>query len=350
MEQVLKDFNKWGDKIRFIINNVDEPEQLDEIGDNLVNAIYLAKSKNNWFTKEFVISALSAVSEMLSFDALHKWRSNYPENIYTNSSKNIGIVMAGNIPTVGFHDLLCVLVTGNVAKIKLSSEDQVLIPALLNILFSINKEWETKVINCKDRLSDYDAVIATGSNNSARYFEYYFGKVPNIIRKSRTSIGIITGDENEEDYQNLQTDIFTYFGLGCRNVNFLLVNKKVAVKELIPHIIPKNEEFLQHNKYLNNLDYNKSILLLNKVNFFDGGPFLIQESDQLFSAISVINIKYYDDEAEVESFVSENKDQLQCIVGNNKFANVDFGKTQTPSLLDYADGIDTITFLNDLNN
>ena len=349
MEQVLKDFSNWGKQIKLAIQNIeDESEGLDQYQE-LIFTVHQSKAKNNWFTKSSVVSALTAISSFLDENKLKEWLSNYPDFKYAAEPKNIGIVMAGNIPAVGFHDLLCVLITGNIAKIKCSSEDAVLIPALLNLLYAVNPEWKQKVEVCKDRLTKFDAVIATGSNNSARYFEYYFGKVPNIIRKSRTSLAIVTGQESEMDFKGLQSDIFTYFGLGCRNVNFLLVNKKVSIPDLIPNLIPEKEELSQHNKYLNNLDYNKSIMLLNRVDFYDGGPFLIQVSDQLFSPISVINVKFYDEETEAIEFVNEHKADLQCVVGKLDVCTVGFGKTQTPSLMDYADDIDTLNFLQNLN-
>jgi len=262
--------------------------------------------------------------------------------------RSIGLILAGNIPIVGFHDILCVLASGHKALIKLSSHDQKFIPYLLNKLIEIEPGFELQ-ISYIDRLKDFDAVIATGSNNTSRYFDYYFSKVPHIIRKNRNSVAILNGEESKEDLEALGHDIFDYFGLGCRNVSKLYVPKDYDFKEFFESI----EEFksvADHHKYNNNYDYNKSIFLVNLDKHFDNGFLLLKEDSRFVSPLAVLYYKEYQTIEQLGSELIKNEDLIQCIVSNSKLplSTVAFGQSQCPGLMDYADGVDTMKFLREL--
>ncbi len=340
----FNDFIKLGDKLQIEILNLQkfEPEET-----NFLIAVNKAKQQNLWFTKENIVLALQNCVNMLGENSLSLWYSKYKSvNHLFNKNKKIALIMAGNIPAVGFQDLLYVLLTGNIAQIKLSSEDGFLIPAIADLLFSINFSWKEK-IEFVNKIAHFDAVVATGSNNSARYFEYYFGKFPNIIRKSRTSILVINGDENEEDWKNIQKDVFTYFGMGCRSVNFLCLLNGVKVDGVIQNLeTQKQIALLQHHKYLNNLDYYKSVFLINKQFFLDGGSVLFKESKEIFSPLSVLHFAYFDDLIELRGFIQSNEENIQCVIDKNRnFSNIQPGGSQLPTLLDYPDNIDVTNFI-----
>lgn len=306
-----------------------------------------ASYKNSWFLKENIESALKAWAINLTTSNINLWLSKYEQSIKdSNSFKTVAIVMAGNIPLVGFHDLLCVFLSGHKALCKLSSNDQILLPAIVKILTKLNSEISNAIEITLGRLVDFDAVIATGSNNTSRYFEYYFGKYPNIIRKNRNSVAILDGKETQAELQNLGFDIFQYFGLGCRNVSKLFVPQNYDFTKLF-EAIQSFEKVQFQSKYMNNYDFNKSIYLVNKVAHFDNGFLLLKEDNRLVSPISVIYYEYYKDQASLFENLESRKDEIQCMVG--KFSldidNVGFGKTQNPKLLDYADRLDTLNFL-----
>lgn len=301
------------------------------------------RRENPWFTENNVRMAVSGVSKFLVQKKLEEWISPYSFN---NTSKKVALIMAGNIPMVGFHDLLCVLISGHQAMIKLSSKDSVLIKFFVHKLITIEPQLENK-IEFAERLKNFDAVIATGSDNSARYFNYYFGKYPNIIRKNRTSIGVLTGNENEEDLKALGTDVFSYFGLGCRNVSKLFVPAGYDLGNVY-RAWESYHDIIHHHKYCNNYDYQKSILLVNISPFLDNGFAILQESDKMVSPISIIYYEYYTSPHELTERLSEIKDKTQCIVGNLKWANIKFGQSQFPEVGDYADQIDTLQFLSKL--
>jgi hypothetical protein len=266
------------------------------------------------------------------------------------TSKKIGLILAGNIPLVGFHDVLCVLITGNHALIKASTQDARLIKYVLNRLVKIDaafKEQYTFV----ERLENFDAIIATGSNNTSRYFEYYFSKVPNIIRKNRNSVAVLTGNETTEQLHNLGHDIFDYYGLGCRNVSKLLVPKDY---DFVPFFeaIESYQPTINHHKYNNNYDYNKSIYLVNRDKHLDNGFLLVKEDERMVSPLAVVFQEPYEDIRAVEALLSRESEKIQCIVStvplNVSNQVVDFGQSQQPALWDYADGIDTMDFLTKL--
>lgn len=308
-----------------------------------------ANRQNKWFTEESVTSALKGISKFLKKEVLDQWLSVY--QFHQNDQKNVGIVMAGNIPMVGFHDLMCVLLAGHKADIKPSSDDVFLIKTVSQWLSDINPKFQDLIL-FPDTLKDSDAIIATGSNNTARYFEHYFGGKPNIIRKNRTSVGVLDGNETEEQLKSLGEDIFKYFGLGCRNVSKLFYPKGFDITSIFPSFEPF-EPIIHHHKYRNNYDYNKSILLVNKEPHLDTGFLLTKEDDQFVSPISMIYTQAYNDLPELESIVSQNADKIQCIVGGEAIQKTrldvfNFGEAQYPEVWDYADGVDTMKFLTEL--
>jgi hypothetical protein len=314
-----------------------------------INLLLQAKKSglaNGWFTKKMVSQALDGIIEMLNEKHLEQWLDVYLEEIKKNrQNREVGLIMAGNIPAVGFHDFLCVLISGHTAVVKTSSDDECLIPAIADLLISIDSSFLNKINILSGPRSNYDAVIATGSNNSARYFNQYFGKYPNIIRKSRTSVAVLTGKESDSEIRGLAKDMFTYYGLGCRNVSKLLVTKDFDSTQLIDELL-KHTDFLKTSgKYQNNIDYNKSIFIINKVSFLDGGTFLLKEDNGLHSPIGVTFYEKFDSTQAVKKYVKENEDEIQCVVSSALDFGVPFGATQAPKVWDYADKIDTIEFL-----
>ncbi|GAA0189630.1 acyl-CoA reductase [Fulvivirga kasyanovii] len=301
-----------------------------------------ARSNNSWFTRESVESALKGIVNYLHEDKLTRWAEAYPVR---NQNKKVGIVMAGNIPLVGFHDLLSVIISGNQAHIKLSSQDTALMTYVVHELINISPALEKQII-IRDQLKDIDAIIATGSDNTSRYFNYYFGKYPNIIRKNRTSCAVLTGSESDEDLARLGDDIFLYFGLGCRNVAKLYVPKGYKFDQFYAAIEPF-KYVSDHHKYNNNYDYNKSIYLVNGVPHLDNGFLMLKEDNAMVSPISVIFYEQYASESELEALLEANKEKIQCVVTNNNKRpdSVNFGDAQQPEVWDYADGVDTMKFL-----
>jgi hypothetical protein len=270
---------------------------------------------------------------------LTAWARQYKIPDENAAPKNVGIVMAGNIPLVGFHDFLCAFITGHRQTIKASSKDDVLIKHLVQQL----NDWEEgtcQLVAFADMLKGCDAYIATGSNNSARYFEYYFSKYPHIIRRNRTSVAILTGEETPEDLDKLADDVYLYFGLGCRNVTKLYVPAQYDFLPLIT-AFKKYDHLSDHNKYRNNYDYILAVLILNKQYYMTNQSILLNENKELFSPISQLNFEYYKPGEKPEASLINNPD-VQCIVGKN---HIPFGQTQQPSLSDYADGIDVMKFL-----
>jgi hypothetical protein len=302
----------------------------------------LASAENPWFTKENVIHAIKGIVHMLEPENLSAWINNYKP---TTTPKNIAIIMAGNLPLVGFHDFLCVYLMGHHAQIKLSSKDARLFPLIIQELRKYDSDLSVSVTT--GTLSAFDAVIATGSDNAARYFDFYFSKYPSIIRKNRTSAAILSGHETDEDYNNLGEDVFRYFGLGCRNVSSLFIPAGFYLPALLNNWEVYNY-VIQHHKYANNYDYQKAIKLINNEKHLDTGFVLVCENEKLVSPISVVHYQFYKNEVELNNLINNNQDKLQCVVGTHTLCNVAFGKTQFPSVNDYADGINTLTFLQSL--
>ncbi|MEI7801459.1 MAG: acyl-CoA reductase [Bacteroidota bacterium] len=311
----------------------------ESLKDKMTEAFY----KNQWFTlanQELMLQSIA--KNYLDRLKLSEWISNY--KIKNHEPKKIGIVMAGNIPLVGFHDLLCVWLSGNIALVKLSSKDEALLPFLVKQLEILSPEFKGKTI-FSDRLNDADAIIATGSNNSARYFEYYFKKNPHIIRNNRSSVAFLTGDESGDIILELGKDIFRYFGLGCRNVSKLFLPVGYDPKKIFEGLSIYSE-INQHNKYKNNFDYNLTILLMNKTPHLHNEFFILQENQKTVSPIATIYYEFYTPENDLKEKLSVNEKDIQCIVGKNY---IPFGKAQEPSLSDYADQIDVLNFLSGIN-
>ncbi|MBO9673841.1 MAG: acyl-CoA reductase [Sphingobacteriaceae bacterium] len=330
-----------------IIAFVELGKKLTNPTDILGNTLYSAESANAWFTQENIKKSVLSFSAMLNEADLALW---FQSVQLSTSPKKVGLILAGNIPLVGLHDILCVLATGNIALIKLSSSDDKLIKTVLAELINIESAFADK-IEYVDRLKDFDAVIATGSNNSSRYFDYYFSKVPNIIRKNRNSVAVLDGTESKEDIQNLGADIFDYFGLGCRNVSKIYFPKGYDVAHLYEGI-ESHHQIINHFKYQNNYDYNKSIYLVNAAKHFDNGFLLLKEDESLASPLAVLYYEEYENLQDVENKLKAKTADIQCIVTKSpvNMASFDFGQSQHPKLWDYADNVNTIEFLNGLNS
>jgi hypothetical protein len=296
---------------------------------------------NPWFTSANVTTALKAIASELTEENLKKWTDKYPLLKEKAKPLRTAVIMAGNIPLVGFHDFLSVLISGNNLIAKTSSKDSGLIVFISEILCSINDDFRHKIDFTDGALSGFDSVIATGSNNSSRYFEYYFGKYPNIIRKNRNSVAILDGDETAAELEALGIDIFLYFGLGCRNVSKIYLPGGYDLSALSKNW-DKYADCINHQKYANNYDFNKAVYLVNKESFHDSGFILMKEESKLSSPVSVLHYEYYESQSAVKQQTEQLKDNIQCIAGRH---NIPFGKTQSPHLWDYADGIDTLDFL-----
>lgn len=317
---------------------------LVKLGDYLLSddeqwetAQYRATTMNAWFTLDHIkMAATNIAQNFLQRDKLTNWLKSYD---LPQTSKTVGIVMAGNIPMVGFHDFLCGFASGHKLLIKLSSKDEVLMAHVVRKL----TEWEPKVVDqvhIAEQLKNCDAYIATGSNNTARYFEQYFAKYPNIIRKNRTSVAIVDGTETAEELHLLGNDIFNYFGLGCRNITQVCVPRDYDLTRLMDAFQPF-EKLIEHNKYKNNFDYYLAIYLLNKVHHYTNNSVLLVENASPFSAVSVVHYRRYDDKQDLAKELNQSED-IQCIVGHGF---IPFGNAQCPALNDYADDLDTMAFL-----
>jgi hypothetical protein len=311
--------------------------------DDFINLIELSQSHNGWFTPEQVYFAVNSWAEALQEENLDKWLSSYD---FSNvQPKTVGLILAGNIPLVGFHDFLSVVVSGHKVLVKTSSNDQKLLPFLANYLISVNSELETHIKFTEGKLENFDAVIATGSNNTARYFEFYFKDKPSIIRKNRNSVAVLTGNESHEDLVNLGEDIFRYFGLGCRNVSKLFVPKDYNFENFFKAIY-EYKDVIFYEKYSNNYDYNKAVFLMSNFKLLDNEFLTIKEDTSYSSPISSVFYEYYDDLNEITSRLENDADQIQCIVSKDAIENsILFGQTQKPNLWDYADNVDTLVFL-----
>ncbi len=312
-------------------------------------AMHKAHQENAWFTVENQKKAIQEISKaFFNKSKLKKWL--LPYNLPKNSTpKTVGLILAGNIPLVGIHDIICVFICGHKSLIKLSEKDAVLLPALLYILNTIDTRTGNYFSILNGYMRDVDAIIATGSNNSARYFETYFSKIPHIIRKNRNAIAILSGDETKKDFKNLGHDLFEYFGLGCRNVSKIYAPRDYNFEPLLYVLHDWKLKLMLHDKYLNNFDYNFALLIMNKVKYQSSGTILLRELDEIASPIAVAYYSYYDDYEILKTKLREKKDQIQLVVTNK--TDIDFlpafpfGKAQSPQLNDYADGVDTIDFL-----
>jgi hypothetical protein len=314
--------------------------------DSFVDLIQLSQSHNGWFTPEQVYFSIQSWGAALTKENLTKWLSAY--QFKETEPKNIGLILAGNIPLVGFHDFLTVLITGNNVLVKTSSNDQHLIKFLAKYLIAIDSRFEKKITFVEGKLEDFDAIIATGSNNTSRYFDYYFKNVPNIIRKNRNSVAIVNGNESQQDLENLGEDIFRYFGLGCRNVSKLFVPRGYDFKPFFESIF-KYKDVIFYEKYANNYDYNKAVFLMSLYKLLDNEFLTLKEDSSYSSPISSVFYEFYDDLEDVKTKLKTDEEHIQCIVSNNLIENsISFGQTQKPELWDYADNVDTIKFLSEI--
>lgn len=317
--------------------------QNDLFYDEFISLVELSQSHNGWFTPEQVYFSVQSWGNALTETNLNQWLSSYDFSKIT--SKKVGLVLAGNIPLVGFHDFLSVLISGHDVLVKTSSNDQHLLKFLAKYLIAIQPELNSKITFVEGKLEGFDAVIATGSNNTARYFEFYFKDKPSIIRKNRNSVAVLNGTETHEDLVGLGEDIFRYFGLGCRNVSKLFVPKDYNFEAFFKAMF-EYSEVIQYEKYANNYDYNKAVFLMSNFQLLDNEFLTIKEDTSYSSPISSVFYEFYDNLEAVKSRLQEDADQIQCIVSKNLTENsIAFGQTQQPKLWDYADNVDTLTFL-----
>ncbi|QOW09171.1 acyl-CoA reductase [Kaistella flava (ex Peng et al. 2021)] len=318
-----------------------DPANFNEDDENFSSVLRRSEIENSWFTLENQKIALNQWANLLTENNIKHWLSKYQ---VVKTPKKVGLILAGNIPLVGFHDVISVILSQHIPMIKLSSKDKRMLPFLLN---KWNDFSEGNVpFEFVERLNDFDAVIATGSNNTARYLEYYFKDSLSIIRKNRTSVAVLKGDETEAELQLLAEDIFRYFGLGCRNVTRLFIPQDFLIDKIFESFL-NFKDVINHNKYANNYEYNRAIYLLNAERFWDNNFVMLKEDEALFSPLSVLNFTRYNDIEEVRTFINENKQDIQAIVAKPElgFDSINFGEAQNPGLDTYADNVDTMEFL-----
>ncbi|MEZ5011317.1 MAG: acyl-CoA reductase [Bacteroidales bacterium] len=308
---------------------------------SLAALIPAQQAHNRWFTPASVRMVLEETGKMVARDKMEKWTSSYNLPATDREPSAVALVMAGNVPLVGFHDLMTVLVSGNRALVKPSSKDPELVRRLSEILTYINPSFSEYISFTEGHLADFDAVIATGSDNSSRYFEYYFGSKPHIFRKNRTSLAIIDNTTTSSEISALGRDIFSYFGLGCRNVSKIFIPRGFELSDLTRGW--KTYSHLgDHPSWKNNYNHNRAICLVNGEKFIDGDFFLLKEDENLISPLTVVHYQQYESPGEIENLISPYKEKIQCITGKG---HLPFGTAQQPDLWDYADNIDTMKFL-----
>lgn len=348
LEKRIQAFANLGKALRYAFGNeagVRFPEDMNDKIEVLKAEAASAKNYNRWFEEGMVYHALLALGESLREDKLRKWVSGYRlEGVL--EPKTVGVVMAGNVPAVGFHDFLSVLISGHKILARLSSDDSKLLPAMANLLLSIEPDFESYITFTNDHLKKFDAVIATGSNNTSRYFEFYFGKYPNIIRKNRNGIAVLTGKESQPELEALLDDVFLYYGLGCRNVAKIFVPQGYDFEPLL-NVLGKRTDISEHHKYFNNYEYNKAIYLVNMRPHLDTGNLLLVEDEQISSPVGVLYYEYYISEVALRNSLMVRNEQIQCILSQADLLpnTIQLGGSQQPELWDYADGIDTLKFL-----
>lgn len=339
MEKQVFGLIEVGDFLRTFLSKNYQDYSTEEAA--LQEIIKKSEIENPWFTEENQRKALSVWANLFTENALKNWLKSYTPSKF---QKKVGLILAGNIPLVGLHDVLAVVFSNHIPLIKLSSKDRQMLPFLLNLW----KKFSTDTVDFEfvEKLTDFDAVIATGSNNTARYLEYYFKNHLHIIRKNRTSVAVLSGKETDEELQLLADDIFTYFGLGCRNVTRLLIPETMDLARLFENFT-KYQDIINHHKYANNYDYNRAIYLLNQDVFWDNNFVMLKEDPQLFSPLSVINFSRYSSLDEVKNFLASNEKDIQCVVASPELGidSLYFGEAQSPSLDTYADQVDTMRFL-----
>ena len=347
LEKRINAFVKLGDFLRQfsdgVIQKSDNIEYNDLFFDGFKHQIKLAQEYNGWFTIENIQFTLKSWSSLLTYNNIQSWLRSY--NLQDIKSKKVAIIMAGNIPLVGFHDFLSVLITGHHVIVKQSSNDKHLLPYLSKYLEYIEPQFKDTIQFTETKLQNFEAVIATGSNNTARYFEYYFKGKPSIIRNNRNSVAILTGKESAEDLKKLSEDIFRYYGLGCRNVSKLFVPKGYKFDDFFKAIYHWHP-IVEKAKYANNYDYNKAVYLMSEFDMLENGFFMIKEDESFASPIATLFYEQYDDINVLKNIIKSQKEQIQCIVSKGfSKKEIAFGETQKPQLWDYADDIDPIKFL-----
>jgi len=341
IEKGLKAFTELGKFISDYLagKREEKHQQLDE----LVDRCY---QYNGWFNRENVLLALRGLTNILSENDLREFSKQFKT---LKDPKTVAVIMAGNIPAVGFHDLLCVLLSGNRILIKLSSDDKLLLPYLCDRLIEFEPSFKQQITYTEGKLEKFDAVIATGNNNSARYFKHYFGKYPHIIRKNRTSVAVLSGKETREELELLGHDIFDYFGLGCRNVSKAFVPKGYKLDTLFEGLFSFSH-VLENKKYANNYEYNRAIYLLNKEPFLDNNFLILRTTKDLHSPVAVLFYEEYENTPALELVLRGSEAELQCIVTNIPLSvnTTPIGSAQCPSVFTFADNVNTVAFLNNL--
>ncbi|REE25762.1 acyl-CoA reductase LuxC [Winogradskyella pacifica] len=311
--------------------------------DGFKHQLKLAEEHNGWFTKENIVFTLKNWSNALTRNNINQWTRKY--NFNTSKPQTVAIIMAGNIPLVGFHDFLSVLISGHNVLVKQSSNDKHLLPFLAKYLEVVEPDFKGKIKFTEEKLENFDAVIATGSDNTARYFEYYFKNKPSIIRKNRNSVAILTGNETKEELEALADDIFRYYGLGCRNVSKFFIPKEYNFDAFF-NAVYKWHSIIDGSKYANNYDYNKAVYLMSEFEMLENGFLMIKEDESYSSPIATLFYEKYNSIAELQQQLDTDSDKIQCIVANGFTDNeIAFGETQNPQLWDYADNVDTVDFL-----
>lgn len=324
-------------------------KELTPDNQRLQTAVRRTQFHNSWLTETNQWQAIAAIqSFFLDRQRLETWLKDYRiSDTPSNGMKQVSLVLAGNIPLVGFHDVLCVFVSGHHAKIKVSDKDPYLILSIIQNLIDISSETVRYFTIVDGKMGDFDAVIATGSNNSARYFEAYFGKYPHIIRKNRNAVAILRGGETDADFRLLGKDIFTYFGLGCRNVSKIYLPRGYNFEPLL-EVLHENNELVLHDKFKNNFDYQFALVILNKLPYQSNGCLLMIENSAIASPIAMVFYEYYDDFDQLKAQLISKADEIQCVVAGESVEGLPsfyFGEAQKPQLSDYADGVDTLDFL-----
>lgn len=347
LELRLEAFVKLGSFFRefceFSKNSDHKSESVDEWFLEMDETIALAGHKNGWFIKENILFSLEKWGNLLTKENLMNWLSEY--NIDQNKPKTVALIMAGNIPLVGFHDFMVTILTGNKALIKLSSNDNVLLPFIIKYITEVTPTLKNEIIVTDGKMVGFDVVVATGSDNTARYFEHYFGNKPNIIRRNRNSLAVLTGNETTEELQALGEDIFRYYGLGCRSVSKLYVPQNYDFTPFFEAIFSFSD-IINQVKYANNYDYNKAVYLMSEYKLRDNGFLMLKEDESYSSPIATVFYEFYESLEGLKLKLEAQKEKIQCIVGNGIVPEeISFGQTQNPSLSDYADGVDTVEFL-----
>lgn len=340
-------FHKLGEFLsQFSQEKIEKKEHIEHnelFFDGFKHQLKIAEENNTWFTRENILFSIENWAKALTSENLTQWIAN--ENLGNNEPKLVAVIMAGNIPLVGFHDFLSVLISGHSVLVKQSSNDKHLLPFLAKYLEYIDPELKRKITFTEEKLTGFDAVIATGSNNTARYFEYYFKDKPSIIRKNRNSVAVLTGNESEEQLQNLSEDVFRYFGLGCRSVSKVFVPKDYNFDAFFNGMYQQHE-IINNVKYANNYDYNKAVYLMSEFDILENGFLMIKEDESYASPIASVFYEYYNNTDDLKIKLWEDREQIQCVVANNFIENeIAFGQTQHPKLWNYADGVNTLEFL-----